>query len=82
MGIVNFYFVIAGHGQRTPLLEEQPNSLDSEEPVESSDKYNSNNVVHRRLSCYSCEGEQCDNPEFCTNAITVSLKIFIIHLVF
>ncbi|XP_043278576.1 activin receptor type-1-like [Venturia canescens] len=60
---------------KSPLLEEQQNGLDSEEPAESIDslnnpRFSANSGAPRRFKCYSCEGMECRNPEFCNNAIT------------
>ncbi|XP_034936995.1 activin receptor type-1-like [Chelonus insularis] len=60
--------------QRTPLLEDKQNSLDSDEQTDQpeffNEKYISNNGAMRRLTCYSCEGIECLNPELCHNAVT------------
>ncbi|KAK0157927.1 hypothetical protein PV328_011612 [Microctonus aethiopoides] len=76
-------FKLCPAGQ-APLLDEKPNGIDSDEPIEPPDSSmdainsnnnndnnnNNNNGGHKRYTCYWCEGHECASPQYCYNAIT------------
>ncbi|XP_008544575.1 activin receptor type-1 [Microplitis demolitor] len=59
-----------GDIQRTLLLDDKQNGLSSEEPTEYPNEKYIHNGAQKKLTCYSCEGEECSQPELCHDAAT------------
>ncbi|KAH0534841.1 activin receptor type-1 isoform X1 [Cotesia glomerata] len=57
-----------GDIQHAPLLDDKQNGLDSEEPTEFPNQEKYVHGVQRKLTCYSCEADECIIPGLCYDA--------------